>query len=116
MVIRMQLKLANIMFYIVIYLLLYCVMYFVPVNIMNSSATYIVALNDALIRLSLKIYLTDELQSQPDWNPSPLVVMFGTGTLVTYGRSAATREWLRSKDIGRLSVADLWIVSYCYPV
>lgn len=26
---------------------LYCVMYFVPVNIMNSSAIYIVALNDA---------------------------------------------------------------------
>lgn len=78
---------------------------------MNSSAIYIVAINDALIRLLLKMYLTDELQNQPDWNPSALVVIFGTGTLVTYGRSAVPREWLRSKDFGRLSVADLWIVS-----
>lgn len=86
-------------------------MYFVPVNIMNSSAIYIVALNDAVIQLLLKMYFSDESQKQPDWNPSPLVVIFGTGTLVAYGPSAGTREWLRSKDFGRPSVADLWIGS-----
>lgn len=78
---------------------------------MNSRAVSIVfTLNEVVnlvIRLLLKIHFTGKSRLQSDIVLKPNVVIFGTGTLVDDGRSAATRDWLRSKDFGRLSVMFL---------